>query len=147
MATVRTKFRASFSETKEGTLFYQVIHNRVARQISTGYKLHPHEWNAESKEIVFPPGVGETRRIHLISLRNAVREDSKRLKSIISRLERDGNYTAEDVVEKYHSPADSPCLISFARNLAGQLRQLGKQCTADTYTTAINSFERFRKKN
>ncbi len=148
MATVRTKFRASSSETKEGTLFYQVIHNRVARQISTGYKLHPHEWNAESKEIVFPPGVGETRRIHLISLSNAVREDSKRLKSIISRLEREGNgYTAEDVVEKYHSPADSPCLISFARNLAGQLRQLGKQCTADTYTTVINSFERFREKN
>lgn len=55
MATVKTKFRASASETKEGTLFYQVIHNRVARQIHIGYKLYPQEWDAENKEIIFPP--------------------------------------------------------------------------------------------
>lgn len=40
MATVRTKFRASSSEAREGTLFYQVIHNRVARQIHTGYRVY-----------------------------------------------------------------------------------------------------------
>lgn len=146
MATVRTKFRASSSETKEGTLFYQVIHNRVARQIRTGYKLHPQEWDAESKEIVFPPGIGELRRNYLVSLKNAVREDTKRLRGIISRLERDGNgYTAEDVVSAYLAPADNRCFISFARNLAGRLRQIGRQCTAETYTTAVNSFARFRE--
>ena len=75
MATVRPKFRASSSEAKEGTLFYQVIHNRVARQVRTGYKLHPQEWDAERKEIVFPPDVGEARRSYLASLGNAVHED------------------------------------------------------------------------
>ena len=71
MATVKTKFRASSSKMKEGTLFYQVIHNRVARQIHTGYKLYPQEWDAENKEIVFPPGTGETRGSYLASLKNA----------------------------------------------------------------------------
>lgn len=83
MATVKTKFRASSSSTKEGTLFYQVIHKRVPRQIHTGYKLYPQEWDAENKEIVFPPGIGDNRRNYLVSLKDALRKDIKRLKSII----------------------------------------------------------------
>ena len=145
MATVRTKFRASSSKTKEGTLYYQVIHGRVARQIHTGYKLYPQEWDARSKEIVPFPDMGEARLTYLASLRKAVLEDTKRLRCVISHLERGGNsYTAEDVVAKYLSPADECCFVSFARNLAGQLRQIGKRCTAETYTTAVNSFARFR---
>ena len=148
MATVKTKFRASSSATKEGTLFYQVIHNRVARQIHTNYRLYPQEWDSERKEIIFPPGTGEIRRNYLVSLKTAVQEDSRRLKSVVLRLERtDNTYTAEDVVSKYLSPADNCCFISFAQNLIGQLRQIGKRCTADTYTTAINSFARFRREN
>lgn len=144
MATVKTKFRASSSSTKEGTLFYQVIHKRVPRQIHTGYKLYPQEWDAENKEIVFPPGIGDNRRNYLVSLKDALRKDIKRLKSIISRLERaDGAYTAEDVVESYLSPTDTHSFISFAHTLVGQLKQIGKQYTA--YETAINSFTRFRK--
>lgn len=144
MATVKTKFRASSSSTKEGTLFYQVIHKRVPRQIHTGYKLYPQEWDAENKEIVFPPGIGDNRRNYLASLKDALQKDIKRLKSIISRLERaDGTYTAEDVVESYLSPTDTHSFISFAHTLVGQLKQIGKQYTA--YETAINSFTRFRK--
>lgn len=120
MATVKTKFRASSSSTKEGTLFYQVIHKRVPRQIHTGYKLYPQEWDAENKEIVFPPGIGDNRRNYLVSLKDALRKDIKRLKSIISRLERaDGAYTAEDVVESYLSPTDTHSFISFAHTLVG----------------------------
>lgn len=32
MATIKVKFRASSVEMKEGSLYYQVIHNRLARQ-------------------------------------------------------------------------------------------------------------------
>ena len=35
MATTRFKFRASSVSGKQGTLFIQVIHQRVARQVST----------------------------------------------------------------------------------------------------------------
>lgn len=41
MATIKVKFRASSVEMKEGSLYYQVIHNRLARQVHTGYKLFP----------------------------------------------------------------------------------------------------------
>lgn len=60
MATMKVKFRASSIPTKEGTLFYQVIHNRVARQVNTGYKVYPCEWDSVNAEIIFPAPVSET---------------------------------------------------------------------------------------
>lgn len=96
--------------------------------------------------VVFPPGIGEIRRSHLVSLNNAIHVDLRRLKGIILRLNRSGGaYTAEEVVRRYLSPADSPCFISFARHLVRQLGEIGKHRTAETYTTAVNSFARFRR--
>ena len=43
MATVKIKFRVSSIETKAGTLYYQVIHNRLVKQVHFGYKLYPSE--------------------------------------------------------------------------------------------------------
>lgn len=43
MASVKVKFRPSTVNGKEGTLYYQVIHNRVVRQINTEYKLFASE--------------------------------------------------------------------------------------------------------
>ena len=40
MATVKIKFRPSTVDGGQGTIFYQVIHNRVARQQKTGYRLY-----------------------------------------------------------------------------------------------------------
>ena len=45
MATVKVKFRPSSVDGREGTVYYQVIHGRVARQINTSYKLFPAEWS------------------------------------------------------------------------------------------------------
>lgn len=56
MATIKVKFRASSVEMKEGSLYYQVIHNRLARQVHTGYKLFPSEWEAGISEIVMDSG-------------------------------------------------------------------------------------------
>lgn len=35
--------------------------------------------------------------------------------------------------------------ILFGRSIVAQLRQIGKGCTAETYTTVLNSFSRFRQ--
>lgn len=40
MASVRVKFRPSTQVGKEGTIYYQIIHKRVIRQIKTDYR-HP----------------------------------------------------------------------------------------------------------
>jgi len=39
---------------KEGVLFYQIIHNRVLRRISTGHHIYNNEWCAEEEHIIIP---------------------------------------------------------------------------------------------
>ncbi|WP_294142070.1 site-specific integrase [uncultured Sanguibacteroides sp.] len=144
MATVKVKFRASTIPTKEGTVFYQVIHNRVVRQVNPGYKLYPHEWDTANAEIVFPPGIESGRRNYLFSLKSALAEDVRRFKGIITRFERAArNYTAEEVAERFLVSADSGGFMSFGRELVRQLKQICKMPTAERYTTVLNSFERF----
>ena len=86
MATMKVKFRASSIPTKEGTLFYQVVHGRVARQVNTGYKVYPYEWDSAHAEIVFPPGIGNSRSNYLTSLKEILYANTKRFRIIIARL-------------------------------------------------------------
>lgn len=82
MATVKVKLRASSLKSKKGTLFYQVIPGRVARQINTGYKLYPREWDVQTMKIVFPPDVENNRRSYLASLQDSLREDVWRIEKL-----------------------------------------------------------------
>ena len=43
MASIKVKFRPSTTANKEGTIYYQVIQNRVIRQLKTDYRLFMHE--------------------------------------------------------------------------------------------------------
>ena len=45
MATFKIKFRPSAVDGAQGAIFYQVIHNRVARQKRKGYRLYSYELN------------------------------------------------------------------------------------------------------
>ena len=144
MATVKIKFRPSSVSEKEGTLFHQVIHRRQARQIPTKYKIHPHEWNGACSEIILPDGADESRRHYLLSIKESVTKDISRLLKIIARLDRLGHpYTADDVVQHYNAPSEHDSFQAFTDRLIVQLRHIGKGCTADTYTTTLNSFMRF----
>lgn len=146
MATVKTKIRVSSVTMKEGTLYYQVIHNRIARQINTGYKLYPSEWNAFQSEILISADIDESRRNYLLKLKSAIIQDNNRLKNIIGKLEQAGeSYFTDKIVELYCAPKDSSGFVAFTQTLILQLKQIGKRRTAETYTTALNSFVRFKR--
>ncbi len=145
MATVKVKFRPSSVITKEGTLYYQITHNRVVRQINTGYKLYPTEWNSFTSKIVVPPSAEESRYHYLLALQNNLKKETARLAEIIVRLNRtDSAYTADRIVELYNLRSDDDSFLLFTRNLIVQLKQIGKIRTAETYTCALNSFIRFQ---
>ena len=116
MATVKVKFRASSIATKEGALYYQVIHNRVARQIHTGYKIYPEEWNARNSEIELCVNENENRRNYLASLKEIVNEDIMRLGKIVDNLNRSGKeYSAEKIVSLFRSPIDECGFVAFSK--------------------------------
>ena len=52
MTTVKVKFRPSTVEGRPGTIVYFVTHRRVVRQITTGYKVFPHEWDDKQSSLV-----------------------------------------------------------------------------------------------
>ncbi|WP_297901551.1 site-specific integrase [uncultured Parabacteroides sp.] len=147
MATIKVKFRPSSVELKEGTLFYQIIHLRLVRQINTGYKLFPSEWDRPSHEIILPEE-GAPRYDYLISLKKRIELDVERLQGIISNFESLGeSYTSDKVVEAYSLPINKDGFLAFSKETIIQLKQIGRSRTAETYTTALNSFIRFRGGN
>ena len=95
--------------------------------------------------VLFPSGCGESRSGYLTMLDDAIREDIRRLRGIVLRLRRTGEpYTVDDVVDRFLAPAADRC-FSLSPTILFVDRHVGKGCTADTYTTAVNSFSRFRQ--
>lgn len=146
MATIKVKFRPSSVDRKEGTLYYQVIHGRIARQINVGYKLFPEEWNGRASEILLPPENNDCRKTYLLTLKERIAEDRGRLERLIRSLDKKGMpYTADDVVSVYFGQPHEKTFFSFMREVIATLKQVGKIRTSETYTSALNSFMRFRE--
>ncbi|MDO4827473.1 MAG: site-specific integrase [Bacteroidia bacterium] len=146
MATVSIKFRTSSRAGEKGSLYYLVIHERKSSQVRSGYRLYPWEWDSGRGEVTCPAGTGEERKVYLNSLQSALRDDLKRLISIISRFKHLGNpYTAADVIRVFRAPETGLLFASFAYEIVAQLKEMGKSRTSETYAAAVNSFMRFRK--
>ena len=72
MGSIKLKFRPSTKKGREGVLYYQVIHQRLVRQIKTQHKLLPEEWNKSKSEIVISSA--ETVRVdYLLKLRDIIK--------------------------------------------------------------------------
>lgn len=144
MATVKVKFRASTRKTKEGVLVYQVIHRRVSRQVVSGYRLHSREWDGVRSEVVIPSDADPDRRVYLSGLKQRLSEDFTALGRIVKHLDSAGRkYTACEVLDHFRTLSNSVCLASFGRNLVAELKRMGRNRTAERYTTVLNSFGRF----
>ena len=95
MASIKAKFRPSTNENKEGTIYYQIIQNRVIRQLKTDYRLFIHEWNEVESSIII---TNDSRQYYLQSIEERIDWDIKRLQSIINQLENKRvKYTADDI--------------------------------------------------
>ena len=140
MASVKVKFRASAYEGQPGSLYYQIIQQRVVRQISTDYKLYPHEWDAGAETVV----VGGERQHYLAAVKERADWDVSRLKAVIATLEADGRrYTADEVITAFRRRTQEASLCNYLHSAIAHLRQMGRERTAETYTSALRSFMTF----
>ena len=144
MASTRFKFRASSVSGKQGTLFIQVIHQRVVRQVTTSYKLYPQEWDADRQSVVIPKDTSSKRSPYLHSVQEALRSDAARLRLIILSLDHSRKaYQAKDVVKRFLKKEQSDEFAVFAETLIGQKREEGHLSLAIKYQSALNSLNRF----
>ena len=144
MASIKIKFRPSTVEGKEGGLYFQIIQNRVIRQMNTDYKIYAYEWDAEIESVV----VSGARANILCSIRERMEWDLSRFERIVRQLEQERRkYTADDVITLFHKMTKETSLFSFMHSVIIQLRQLGKIRTSETYTATLKSFMEFREKH
>ena len=144
MASIKIKFRPSTVEGKEGGLYFQIIQNRVIRQMNTDYKIYAYEWDAEIESVV----VSGARANILCSIRERMEWDLSRFERIVRQLEQERRkYTADDVITLFHKVTKETSLFSFMHSVIIQLRQLGKIRTSETYTATLKSFMEFREEH
>lgn len=144
MASIKVKFRPSTVADLEGTIYYQIIHERKVRQLLSDYKVFPSEWD-ESRSIVMTTQKSE-RNSFILSIRERIRWDVERLIKIDRKLDANGlSYTADDVIDEFNRYAQEYSLFNYMESIIAKLKQNGKVRTSETYKSTLNSFKKYRE--
>ena len=146
MASIKVKYRSSTASGKEGSIYYQIIHGRVVRQIKTDFHVFENEWDNEISSVRIIPEIDEKRKLYLLEVARRIEWDIKRFWAIIAQNDRQGSlYSADSIVEKFNKQNGEQSLFRFMQGIIGQLKQFGKLRTSETYTAALASFMKFRE--
>ena len=128
---------------EQGTLYYQVIHNRIARQQGTCYRVYAEEWDARTSSIVLTPNDSQRTKC-LLNLQSTIDEGLQRFRRIVHSLEQKGRpYTADEIIVSFQRTENQ--LFEFMQGVIASLKKIGKIRTSETYVTTLNSFKRFRE--
>ena len=84
MFTAKLKFRQSVVVGKEGSLYYQLIRDRVVRQVPTPFRIYPEEWDFHANRIVIHPS--SDRSSYLESVLRTTYSDIQSLEDITEGL-------------------------------------------------------------
>lgn len=100
MATIKLKFRPSSVPEAEGTLYYQVIHKRKVKWISTEHHIYADEWDENTETIVV--AAGSERKAVLALMQCKIDWALKRWHTILDRMEcSHKDYTTEELCDAF----------------------------------------------
>lgn len=143
MTSVKVKFRPSTIMGKEGTIYYQVIHKRVIRQLKTDYRIYGDEWDEGNAILII---ANNERNGYLQSIKERIDWDLRRLENIASQWEKKQQvYTADDIISTFQQSANEQSLFNFMNGIIVRLKQMGKHRTSETYHATLKSFMQFRE--
>ena len=142
--SIKLKFRPSAKSDREGTLYYQLIHERRVKQIKTHYKIMVKEWD-DKNEYIIPMSDDSLRKHQLESIVRCIQWDIQRLEKIIREYDDKGfTYNLEHIADAYHKLCMKHSLFVYMEELIAQYQRHGQIRTSETYLTTLNSFKRFR---
>lgn len=143
MASVRIKFRSSTVEGKEGTLYFQIIHKRVARTVFTDCRVFTSEWDSVSSSVI-TRGT-EERKAYLEMEASKLKWSLERFTKIIAEKDKEkADYTVDDIVSEYNRQPECPTLFNFIRSMITKKTAAKRYGTAKTYRDSLASFSSFR---
>ena len=118
MASIKVKFRPSTIDGKEGTVYYQVIKNRVVRQIKTDYRIYNSEWKDKNCKLVFDC---PDRYDYLRSIEERIKLDVTSIENLISRYEcSKTHFTSNDIVEGFQAEVNEQSFFKFMQKQIAQ---------------------------
>jgi integrase len=142
MASINVKLRTSTADGKEGTIYYQIIHNRVIRQQKTDYHLFTHEWNEKRSTVI----IEGNRSNYLQTVKERIEWDVRRWQSIIRQYENKRyKYHADDIIATFQKTLTDQTLFNFMQSVIARLQLIGKERTAETYHSTLKSFMKYRQ--
>lgn len=142
MASIKVKFRPSTVAGHEGSIYYQIIHERKARQLLSPYRIYPDEWNERRATVT--SGNMDARKPAITAIRENILHDTERLNRIVRRLESNGAaYSADDIIEEFNRYANEYSFRNFMKNIIDTLRQNARIRTSETYYASQRSFSKF----
>lgn len=125
-------------------MYYQVIHQRKVRQVNPDYHVFPSEW--DEKKSTLKAVRGGMRSGVINNLRERIREDIERINKIGKLLESSRTtYSVDDVVEEFMRYTRDYSLFKYMEGVIEALRNSGRHRTSETYTSALQSFRKFRQ--
>lgn len=146
MTTIKLKFRPSSVVGKEGTLYYQVIHLRKVALITTGFHIHPYEWD-EKHGAICMAGCHETddgRKSVLRLYQSKVNWKIGRMWNVVAEKEKLAvAYTLDDLLTAFRQIPPFVSVFCYIRLLIDRKMKMECYGTARTYANALRSFEKF----
>ena len=121
MASIKVKFKPSTVANHEGTIYYQIIHERVPRQLFTEYHIFPEEWDSKRSMVVSDNN--SERMSFISSIRERIRWDVERLAKIVRKLDNTSiAYSSEDVIEEFNRYSKEYTLFNFMEGVIVKLK-------------------------
>lgn len=144
MATIKVKLRPLAVPGRPGSIVYLITCRRTVRQITTGYKVFPVEWDKARSAIVFLADNAERVKT-LQAISQKLCWDLERLNRIAFRLsQQPEGYSSADIVGEFRRAVVEGSLFRCMENTILRLAQLKRTGTANNYRAALGSFCRFR---
>lgn len=143
MATIKLKFRASSVPQAEGTLYFQVIHQRSVRCQSTAYRIFPHEWDERRSALLIPPH-GE-RRAQLLLMQSMLNGELRQRRNILVKMTAgDQEVSMDELIMAFDELPPCKTVFTFLQEQAEKKEQMLRMGTAKTYVNAYRRFRDFR---
>lgn len=137
MATIKVKLRPSTIEGKTGTIYYQITHHRIIRQITTNVHILPKYWDEKQQCIVLSTADNMT-------LQSRIDSDLLLLQSVIKALEAsDSEYTVDDIVKQFRTTNNRVFILTFMQEQIDCLYHCNRYGTAKNYERTLHSFSQF----
>ena len=146
MATIKLRFRPSSVANKKGTLYFQVIHKRNVKWISTGYHVFPAEWDKTREMLIIPSD--DERRKELLTLQSMLSLELKRRRLALQQMGNEASsFDVNALCKVFDAPQPFPTatVFTFLQQQVAKKEEMGRQGTATTYANALARFKDFRQ--